>query len=71
MMSYLASTSRPDILFAVHQCTRFCLCPKQSHKEAVKRIGCYLKRIKDKGMIYTFDHTNSIEVFVDVDFVGG
>jgi len=70
MMSYLASTSRPDILFAVHQCARFSSCPKKSHEEAVKRIGRYLKRTKDKGMIYEFDPTKGIEVFVDADFAG-
>ena len=71
MMTYLTSTSRPDILFTAHQCTRFCSCPKQSHEEVVKRIGCYLKRIKDKGMIYIFNPTKGIEVFVNADFVGG
>ena len=71
MMSYLASTPRPGILFPVHQCARFCSCPKRSHEEAVKRIGCYLKRTKDKGMICTFNPTKGIEVFVDTDFVGG
>ena len=60
MMSCLASTSRPDILFAVHQCARFSSCPKRSHEEAVKRIGRYLKRTKDKGIIYEFDPTKGI-----------
>mmetsp|Transcript_21406 Transcript_21406/g.29988 ORF Transcript_21406/g.29988 Transcript_21406/m.29988 type:complete len:240 (+) Transcript_21406:2-721(+) len=32
MLNYLAATSRPDILFAVHQCARFSVNPRLSHK---------------------------------------
>ena len=70
MILCLASTSRPDILFAVHQCARFSSCPNRSHEESVKRIGGYLKRTKDKGIIYAFDPIKGIEVFVDADFAG-
>ena len=35
MMSYLASNTRPDISFAVHQCARFTHNTKVSHKTAV------------------------------------
>jgi len=70
MISYLASTSRPDILFAVYQCTQYCSAPKCSHEEAVKRISRYLKRTKDKSIYYEFDPIKGIEVYVDADFVG-
>ena len=36
MLLYLASNSRPDIQFAVHQCARFTHNPKVSHGDAVK-----------------------------------
>ena len=68
MLSYLASISWPEILFSVHQYTRFCANPMRSHEESVKRIGRYLKRTKDKGINFTFDATKGIEVFVDADF---
>ena len=68
MMNYLASTSRPDVLFLVHQAVRFYSNPKGSHKEAVKRLRRCLKRTCDKGIIYKFDATKPIEVFVDADF---
>ena len=32
MLNYLAATTRPDILFAVHQCARFCANPKLIHE---------------------------------------
>ena len=55
MVNYFAATSRPDMLFAVHQCARFCSNPMRSREEAVKRIGRHLKRTLDKGMIYDFE----------------
>ena len=70
MISYLVNSTRLDILFAVHQCTRFLLNPKWSHEEVVKHISRYLKRIKQKGIIYKFNATKGIEVFVDADFAG-
>ena len=66
-MLYLASSSRSDIIFAIHQCIRLCSYPKKSYKEAAKRIGYYLKRTKDKQINYTFEQTKGIEVYVDAD----
>ena len=42
MMFYLASNTRPDISFALHQCARFTHNTKSSHETAVKRICRYL-----------------------------
>ena len=71
MLLYLASNSRPDIAFAVHQCARFSHCPRATHEIAVKKICRYLKGSFDQGIIFTptpdaFD----IEYFCDSDFVG-
>ena len=71
MMMFLASSTRPDILFAVHQCAKFNSCPKRIHEEAVKRIGRYLKRTADKGTILTPNGTNKLDCYVDADFAGG
>ena len=70
-LNYLASTTRPDIQFAVHQCARFVADPKMSHEKAVKRIVRYLKRTRDRGMIMHVDKSKGIECFVDADFAGG
>ena len=51
--NYLAGTARPDILFAVHQCANYSIDTKQSHEESVKRIVRYLKKTKDKGLVFT------------------
>ena len=70
-LNYLAATTRPNILFAVHQCARFSSEPKLCHEKAVKRIVRYLKKTKDKGMNLKVNATKGIECFVDADFAGG
>ncbi len=42
MLLYLGH-SPPDISFATHQCARYTHFPKQSHEDALQRIGWYLK----------------------------
>ena len=69
-MSYLVSTTRPDILFAAHQCARVFSHHMRSHEESNKRIGRYLKCTKEKGIIFGFNPTKGIEVFADADFAG-
>lgn len=68
MISYLASTLRPNILFTMYQCTRYYLSLKRLYDKAVKQIGRYLKCIKDKGIIYYFNVTKDIDIFIDADF---
>ena len=48
---YLASKSRPDIAFAVHQCTWFTHCTRKSHEQAVIWICRYLKGTVNDGLI--------------------
>jgi hypothetical protein len=69
-LMYLSNTARPDLAFAVHQCTRFTHCPKRSHELALKRIGRYLARKAEKGMLMKPDKTLDIDCFVDADFAG-
>ena len=64
MMSCLASTIRPAVSFAAHQCARFCSNPIQFREEAVKRIVRHLKLTKDKGIIFEFDPTKVIDIFL-------
>jgi hypothetical protein len=71
MLNYLAATTRPDTLFAVHQCARFSANPRLSHERAVKRIVRYLKKTRDKGIIMTPNKEKGIQCYVDADFAGG
>jgi hypothetical protein len=50
MLFYL-SHNHPDISFATHQCAWYTHSPKQSRKDALVHIGCYLKGTLDRGII--------------------
>ena len=71
MLNYISNCTRPDILFATHQCARFSNDPKKSHETAIKRIGKYLKKTHDKGIIFKVDRQLGLECYVDADFAGG
>ena len=70
MLIFLAATTQPDILFAVHQCAKFFSDPKRSYDEAVKRIGRYLRQTRLLGIIFKPDDTFRLDCFDDADFAG-
>ena len=69
-LNFLEKSTRLDISYAVHQCTRFCEHPKQSHGEAVHHLCRYLKATRDKGIVCNPDTDKSYECWVDADFAG-
>ena len=50
MTQHLQGHSGPDVAFAVSQVSRYVHSPKRSHKEAVKRMGRYLKGTVEEGL---------------------
>ena len=70
MMLYLASNTRPDISFAVHQCDRFTKNTKVSHNTAVKRICRYLQGTKDNGLVFNPSKKLVVGCCTDEDFAG-
>ena len=70
MMLYLASSTRPDISFSVHQCARLTQNTKASHKTAVKRICRYLQGIKENGLVFNTSKKLVVDCYADVDFAG-
>jgi hypothetical protein len=70
MMMYLASNTRPDIDYAVHQAARYSHGTKNSHALAVKRILRFLKGAADKGIIFKTNKSNNIDCHVDSYFAG-
>ena len=70
MLMYLATNSRPDIAYSVHQCARFTHYPKASHAQGVKRILRYLKGTASKGMTMHPTDKYTVNCFVDADFAG-
>ena len=69
-MLYLASNTRPDISFALHQCSRFTNNTKLSHETAVKRICSYLQRTKDNGLVFNTSNKLVVDCYADADFAG-
>ncbi len=50
LLLYLATTTRPDIAFAVSQVAKFCQDPQPAQWNAVKRIFAYLKGTCEFGL---------------------
>ncbi len=69
MLLYLVH-SRPDISFVTHQCARYTHFPKQSHEDALQRIGRYLKGTLGKGLIFNPSESLKIDCYPDADFSG-
>ena len=70
MMMYLASNSRPEISFAVHQCARFTHNTKHSHEKALLHICKYLQGTKDNGLILRPKNILQVDCYADANFAG-
>ncbi len=68
-LNFLKKSTRLEIAYAVHQCACFCSAPKQSHAEAVKRIGRYLQSTQDKGLVID-PSGNNFTCYVDASHAG-
>lgn len=68
-LMFTAIVSRPDIMYAVSQVSRFLNNPGSEHWSAVKRIFQYLQGTKDIGIKYQADHL-SLTMYSDADFAG-
>ncbi len=68
-LNFLEKSTRPDISYAVHQCTCFSIDPRVTHMEAVLCIGMYLLNTRDNGLIMAPER-HLLDCWVDSDFVG-
>lgn len=70
-MMYAANMSRPDIAYAVNQCSRFASNPGQEHARAVKQVLRYLKETQDWGIKYKRTGQGlRLLAYTDADFAG-
>ncbi|KAK9693684.1 Reverse transcriptase (RNA-dependent DNA polymerase) [Popillia japonica] len=67
-LMFAATVSRPDIMFAVNQVSRFLNNPGREHWCAVKRILKYLQGTKNIGIRYNGDL--QLTIYSDADFAG-
>jgi hypothetical protein len=66
-LMYMATSTRPDIAFAVATLSQFMRNPGQVHWEAAKQAMRYLKGTKDYGM--TLGSTDGgLEAYIDADW---
>lgn len=70
MIMYLASNSLPDIMFYVHQCSRFTHSPKKIHENSVKKIVRYLLGTRDEGLRLQKVNEMKLECYVDEYYSG-
>ena len=69
-LNFLEKSIHPDIEYTVHQCACFSADPKQSHADAAKHIGCYLKGMTNDGILLHPHAQQSFQCWVDADFSG-
>jgi hypothetical protein len=69
-MNYLEKSTCLDIAYAIQQCAHLSQDPREPHRKAVKWIGRYLRKTKDKGLILWPDLTRVFDVNKDADFAG-
>ena len=67
-LMYLASATRPDILFDVSKLSRFISNPKDDHWKALKRVVHYLKGTMDYGIHYT-GYPRVLEGYIDSNWI--
>ena len=70
-LNLLENSTRPDIPYVVHQCTRLCEHLKQSDSDDIWHLCRYLKATRDKGIICNPANNKSYECWVDADFARG
>jgi hypothetical protein len=66
---YLTAT-RPYIQFLVCMCTCFQASPRNSHRQAVKRIFRYLRHTPGFGLWYSASSSLALHGFSNADFTG-
>lgn len=66
-LTYLATSTRPDIAFAASHLGQFNSCYNEIHWKAAKRVLRYLKGTKDMGLVYRAD-SKPLHGYVDSDW---
>ena len=68
---YIADSIRSNTQFTVNQVSIFCNNLKLNYAKAMKRIERCLKRVKDKGIIFSSNDSLGFKDWTDADFTGG
>jgi hypothetical protein len=69
-LNYLAQTTRLDIMYATHQIAKYLSDPRQSQRETILYLVCYLKKMRDLGLKFKPDPKKGFECYCNADFSG-
>ena len=69
-LNFFEKSTQLDLMFSLHNITRFSADPRATHSQAVKWIGCYLLGSQDKGIDMTPDSSKGLKVYANADFCG-
>jgi hypothetical protein len=61
--TYQAQTTRPDIMYAMHQIAHYSSDPRQSHGEAILYLVHYLKKTCNLGLKFKPDSKNGFKCY--------
>jgi hypothetical protein len=67
-LNYLGQTTRPDIMYAVHQVAKYSANPRQEHGEAIIYIVKYLKATRHIGLHFKPDASKGFHCYCDAQF---
>ncbi len=67
-LNYLAQTTHPDVMYAVHQIAKFSADPKEPHGDAILYLVQYLKKSCDLGVCFQPNKEKGFECYCDADF---
>ena len=67
-LNYLAQTTRPDIMYAMHQIAKYSLNPREPHDDAALYLVQYLKKSCDVGICFQPDPNKGFECYCDANF---
>ncbi|KAL7475666.1 hypothetical protein ACHAW6_001577 [Cyclotella cf. meneghiniana] len=66
--NYQVQTTRPDILYAIHQAAKYPAFPKLEHREAIVYIVKYLKATRHIGLCFKHDASKGFRCYCNADF---
>ena len=66
----MAQTSRPDIVFAVHQLAKYSSDPREPHGDALLHLIRYLKKTREIGIRFSPLPDRGFDCYCDADFAG-
>ena len=69
-LNYLAQTSCPDIMYAVHQISKYPADPRLPHGVVIIYLIRYLMRTQDVGIRYSPNPRKGFECYCDANFSG-